>query len=202
MHFTSTDLAKLDRPYQRDLINTVSGPRSANLIGTANSQGQTNLAIFNTVTHIGANPPCLAFILRPTSVERHTYNNLKATGYYTINAVHRDILAAAHQTSAKYPDEVSEFDACGLTAQSSTQHTAPYVQESRIKIGLKFVEEHLIAVHQTRLIVGEIVELLVDDEILSETGHLQLAVADSLAVGGLDCYYGLQNLGRQPHAKP
>ena len=98
--------------------------------------------------------------MRPVSVERHTYYNIKETGFFTINQIHKDIFKQAHQTSARYDKDVSEFDACGLTPEFTEIVKAPYVKESKIKIGLKFLEEHEIKSNGTIFIVGEIIELL------------------------------------------
>lgn len=200
--FTYDDIMGMERFYRAAFINTVSGFKSANLIGTINAEGLPNLAIFNSVVHIGANPPYLGFILRPTTVERHTYDNLKANGHYTINHVHQDFVREAHQTSAKYPAEVSEFTACGFTPQFTKTLKAPYVQESLIKIGMEYVEEHLIGLNGTILVIGKIMEILLPEAFVLDTGHVELAKAQSIAVAGLDSYYKAELLTRLAYARP
>ena len=109
----------MERLVRMRLINTISGMKSANLVGTVDQSGHANLALFNSVVHIGANPPYIGMIFRPLTVRRDTYNNIKATGVYTINHVHAGIRERAHQTSASFPAGVSEFEACGLTAETT-----------------------------------------------------------------------------------
>ncbi len=196
------EIMGMERFYRQALINTISGFRGAHLIGTINPAGQTNLAIFNSVTHIGANPPYLGFILRPTSVERHTYDNIISTGAYTINHVHLDMIPSAHQTSAKYPADVSEFDACRFTPQFSDALSAPYVAESRIKIGMQFVEVLPISLNDTSLIIGRIVEILLPPPALLPTGHINLDEWGSAAVSGLDTYYRTERIARFAYARP
>ena len=87
----ASDFEKLEKQKRTNLINCLSGFRAANLIGTINNSGKSNLAIFNSVNHIGANPPLMGFIQRPASVERHTYENIKNTGCFTINHVNENI---------------------------------------------------------------------------------------------------------------
>ena len=99
--------------------------------------------------HIGANPPYLGFILRPTTVERHTYENIKETGVYTINQITTQIHQQAHQTSAKYERGVSEFKAVSLTEYYHQDFHTPFVAESHIKIGLRFEEEHYVKCNDT-----------------------------------------------------
>jgi len=118
-HFDNRQIADLEDRKRIALINSLSGFKSLNLIGTVNQSGQTNLAIFNSVVHIGANPPLMGFISRPDTVEKHTLENIREMGYFTINHVNKDIYEKAHQTSARYPRNQSEFDATGLTPESA-----------------------------------------------------------------------------------
>ena len=114
IQITASDLIQMEQRKRAHLINSVGGFKSVCLIGTVDLIGQTNLAIFSSIVHIGANPPLISFIMRPDSVERHTLANILETGSYTINHLNTSIYKQAHQTSARYPKELSEFDATGL----------------------------------------------------------------------------------------
>ena len=137
MEFNQEEIKQLESRYRANLFNTLSGYKSANLISTVSESGVSNLAIFNSVIHIGANPQLMGFILRPTSVERHTYNNILHSKHYTINQIHKGIFKEAHQTSAKYERDVSEFEQCGLNEEYLADFPVAFVQQSKIKIGLK-----------------------------------------------------------------
>lgn len=195
-------LMQMEGRYRANLINKIAGYKTANLIGTRSVSGLENLAVFNSVVHIGANPPYLGFILRPTTVQRHTYENLKETGYYTINQITRAIHKQAHKTSAKYPGEVSEFEACGLTPYYLEGFSPPFVGESTIKIGLSFEEEHRIACNDTRLIIGKIQHLILPAEAIGADGDLALESLNTVAIGGLDTYYLGTKLGRYGYCRP
>jgi hypothetical protein len=56
MIITKTQISELEKLYRVKLINSLSGFKSANLIGTINKKGITNLALFSSVIHVGANP--------------------------------------------------------------------------------------------------------------------------------------------------
>ena len=99
-YFSFVDLMGLEQRYRAAFVNSLSGFKSVALIGTKDANGQTNLAIFNSFVHIGANPPYIGFISRPDSVDRHTLSNIMETGYYTINHINESIFRQAHQTSA------------------------------------------------------------------------------------------------------
>jgi flavin reductase (DIM6/NTAB) family NADH-FMN oxidoreductase RutF len=202
MKITNENVLAFEKLYRTNFVNSVSGFKSANLIGTISKEGKTNLAIFCSVIHVGANPAALGFLMRPISVERHTYNNIKETGCFTINHINKEIFKQAHQTSARYDKDVSEFDACGLTPEYSEIVKAPYVKESNIKIGLKFVEEQEIKFNGTIFIVGEIVELILPEEIISKDGSVDIEKAGTIAISGLDNYHVTKLIARLAYAKP
>ena len=166
------DLSVMSSRYRAQMVNSLSGFKSANLIGTADGNGLSNLAIFNSVIHVGANPPYLGFISRPLSVDRHTYANIKSTGFFTINQVHESFVENAHKTSARFPQSVSEFKACGFTESYVEEFKAPFVRESKVQIGLSFQEEQLISVNDTVLIIGRIEKIIIDDAALNDQGDI------------------------------
>lgn len=200
--FNSNDIQEFEKLYRTNLINKLSGLRSAHLIATQDNDGTANVAIFNTVIHIGANPPLIGFILRPTTVERHTYQNIKETGLYTINAVHKSFHAAAHQTSAKYTRDISEFEACGLDSEYFDDFNCPFVKDSQLKIGLRLVEEKLLESNGTRLIVGEIEKVIIPDAVLSVEGDIHHESLQLVMVSGLDTYYSISKIESYPFARP
>ncbi len=198
--FLLHDILQMEKQPRTNLINSLPGIRAANLIGTCNQAGETNLAIFNSVMHIGADPPYMGFIMRPVTVPRGTYQNIKEIGYFTINQVNESIYKQAHQTAARY--DVSEFDATGLTPEFTSTLKAPYVKESKVKIGLRFVEEQHIKVNGTILMIGEIQEIILEDNYLNESNIVQLQQAEAIGVNGLETYYRVEKIAELPYAKP
>lgn len=201
-YFTKEKVLALESLYRRHLMNTLLGFKNAVLIGTKDKDGRENLAIFNSLVHLGANPPHIAFVMRPTTVERHTYDNIHQTGFYTFNHVHIDFVEKAHQTSAKYPKEVSEFEACGFTPLYEGTFPAPYVKESLIRIGMKFVEEIFIRTNDVYLIVGEVQEFYLPDDCLRSDGFIDLQKAGTAVISGLDAYYKAIEIARFSYARP
>jgi len=202
MIISSDSINHMEKFYRVNFINSLTGFKSASLIGTINPNGHTNLAVFNSVIHVGANPPLMGFLMRPVNVPRHTYHNIKANGYFTINHINSNLIKPAHQTSARYPEDVSEFEATGLTVEYTEKILAPYVKESIIKIGLKFVEEFTIKTNETKFIVGEILEVIIPEEIIEKDGIVDLEKAGTVTIRGLDSYHETKLLERMPYAKP
>ena len=197
MILRSSDIDKLDKYYRINLINQLSGVKGANLIGSVSGTGLSNVAIFNSVIHIGANPASVGFVLRPLTVARHTYSNIMETGFYTINQVSSSFIDKAHQTSGKYAEGISEFTEVGLQEEYLGDFMAPYVGESKIRMGVSFVEKHEIALNGTVLMVGKIEELVIEDGLIESTGHLDLDAANAMGVAGLDTYYGVKKRVRK-----
>lgn len=183
------------------LINSLTGFKSANLIGTSDKAGQTNLAIVSSAFHIGANPALMGFLFRPHSVPRDTLENILSTQYFSMNHVHSDIVKQAHQTSARYPKSVSEFKAVGLNEQWIDGFPAPYVKESHIKVGLKFCEQHHLSINATELVIAEIENIIIPDGILEEDGYLDIEKANTVAVSSLESYHTTRQIDRLSYAK-
>lgn len=191
----------MERFYRANLINSVSGYKSANLIGTVSADGITNLAIFSSVVHLGADPALLAFIQRPLGESGHTYHNLKQNGFYTINHVHRDFIQQAHYTSAKFDPSTSEFDACHFTPEWIDGFPAPFVKESQIKIGMRFVQEIPIELNGTIMVIGQIEHLIIADHALQPNGNVALDQVGDVCISGLENYSAVEHLAAFPYAK-
>jgi len=200
--FTRDDIDAMDKRSRANLINSLSGYKSANLLGTANCQGQTNLALMSSVFHIGANPPLVGVLFRPHSVPRHSLENLMELGVYTLNVVTQQMYKQAHQTAARSPREQSEFAAVGLDEEYSPLLKAPYVAQSFIKTGLSLVETQTLAVNDTVLVIGEIIELRVEEGIPGDDGQLNHAAAQTVAITGLDEYHTASPIERLAYPKP
>ena len=201
-HLSYKELLEWETRKRANLINSIGGFKSVCLIGTQNKLKQSNLAIFNSIVHIGANPPLIGFIVRPDSVDRHTLTNIEETGYYTINHINETIFEQAHQTSARYPKEISEFEATDLSSEYKNEFEAPYVEKSAINMGVQFKERIDIKLNNTILIIGEIKEIYFPENCLCEDGFLDIEKAQSIACSGLDSYHKTERLARLTYAKP
>ena len=202
MNFTKQDILDCDRIKRLNIINSISGIKPGNLIGSISDKGTTNLAIISSVVHLSSNPPLIGFIMRPRGeVKRDTYNNIRENHLFTINHIPTSHIEQAHYTSAKFDTEISEFDRCGFTPEYIEGFKAPFVKESKIKMGLKLVEEIPIPSSKTTMIIGEIQQLVLPDNAMNETGYINLEQAGTAGIAGLNSYYKLQFLDSFPYAR-
>ena len=202
MKLSAANIADMEPRQRAAFVNSLSRFKSANLVGTANAQGQTNLAIMSSTVHLGSHPPLLALIIRPGGDERHTLKNILATGCYSLNHVHREMVEAAHQTAARYPEETSEFDASGLTPDWREGFAAPMVLEAQVKLAMQLREHIPLEINGTHMIIGEVVLAEVTPEAVRPDGSVDLVAAESVALSGLDAYHQALVFKRMAYAKP
>jgi len=198
----SFDFKSLEKRERAKFINSLSGFKSANLVGTKSNKGQTNLSIISSAFHLGANPALIGFIIRPDTIARHTLNNIRENMFSTLNHVTKEIYQRAHQSSARYPEDVSEFNACGLTEIFHEDFLAPFVKESPIALSLKLIEEVPIKHNGTHLLINEIQNVYLSDSLVEKDGHVDIEKAGTICVSGLDSYHETNLLERLPYAKP
>lgn len=193
----------MEQRHRATFINSLGGFKSLVLVGTANEVGETNLAAFSSLFHIGANPPLCGLIVRPDDgAERHTLSNIEKTGFYTVNHVMADFYKKAHQTSARYPKNVSEFVATGLTSYYIDSFHAPFVAESQVKFALELREKHPLSINGTILLIGEIKHIFVPEDAIQSDGFVDIEKAGTVTCSGLDSYHTTQRLARLTYAKP
>ena len=201
-HINHDQWLNMPKRYRTHLINSLSGFKSANLIGTCNDKGKNNLAMFSSVIHLGASPPLVGFITRPDSVERHTLSNIQQTKQFTINQVSEDFWKAAHQTSARYTSDECEFKKTELTPGFINGVKAPFVHESRLKYALTLQEIMPITINNTRLVIGEISHIICEDNAIKDDGYIDIESLNTVSISGLDSYHITQRLSRLSYAKP
>jgi flavin reductase (DIM6/NTAB) family NADH-FMN oxidoreductase RutF len=199
-HLRKEEILEGDADYRKNLINSLSGYKSLNLIGTLSNDGISNLALFSQVFHIGANPPLVGILFRPDTVVRHTLSNILETNFFTLNHVSSDFYKEAHWTSARW--ENSEFDATGLQEEYLNGFFAPFVSQSRVKLACKLIETQTLQVNQTVLMIASIEDVYVEEVGLRTDGSLDLNELDTVTVSGLDEYHTGRKLARLGYAKP
>ena len=202
IYINTNDLDQLEKQERVHFINSLGGFKSVALVGTIDKKGNDNLAIFSSFFHIGANPPLIGMIFRPSPPERDTLSNIIETGFYTINHINELIYKQAHQTSARFASNISEFDATGLKAEYKNDFFAPFVAESNVQLGVVFKEKIDIKINNTIMIIGEVIQVYVPKDCLLKDGFIDLEKANSITCSGLDSYHKTFQLDRLSYAKP
>lgn len=194
-------IMNMEKQERVHFANSLGGFKSVGLIGTKNKSNQTNLAIVDSILHIGSNPPLFSIVFRPGVVERHTLENILETGFYTINHITEKIHKQAHQTSARYDRACSEFDETGLIPEYKNAFFAPFVKESNVKLAMEFKEKITLSINSTVLIIGEVKDVYFPEDCLQKDGFLDIEKAASLTCSGLDSYHKTTRISRLSYAK-
>lgn len=200
--FEIAEVQQWDRWYRANFINSIAGFRAACLVGTVNTQCIPNLSVFSQLVHLGADPALVGLINRPRVATPHTLKNIEESGSFTLQHIPKTLLHKAHQTSAKYADDVSEFSAVGLTPFYIPGIVAPFVKECSIAWAAQLVEIVPITHNNTFLIIGKIQTLLAPETCIQVDGFVDISQAESVASVGLDAYYEANLIERIPYAKP
>ena len=180
-HLTFEQITELPSRYRTTFMNSISGFKSLQMVATINKESAaTNIALFNSIFHIGANPPYIGMVVRPDGPEHETLKNI----------------------SARYKAGESEFVTCGFNEEFLEGFDAPFVKESTVKLGLKLKEIIPVTLNGTRIVIGEVVYVLVDEALISEDGYINLAATNTVTVAGLDAYHSTQLLARLSYAQP
>jgi flavin reductase (DIM6/NTAB) family NADH-FMN oxidoreductase RutF len=199
---TYEQMMNMEKQERVHFVNSLGGFKSIGLIGTQNKIGQTNLAIVDSIIHIGSNPPLFGMIFRPGVVERHTLENILETGFYTINHINENIFKQAHQTSARYDREISEFEATELNPEYKNDFFSPFVEESHVQLAMEFKEKINLSINNTVLVIGEVKAVYFPEDCLQKDGFLDIEKAESITCSGLDSYHKTTRIDRLSYAKP
>ena len=199
---TKKEIEELPKVKRLNIINSITGIKPANLIGSINQKKKSNLAIFSSVVHLGSNPALIGFILRPEGkVRRHTYENILSNNYYTINHLPNNRTESGHFTSAKFHSKESEFEHCNFTEEYLPGFIAPFVKESPLKIGMKYLESIPIEINNTTLVIGEVEVIQISKNALNDNGYIDLEKLNTTGIGGLNSYYKLSKIASYPYAR-
>ena len=202
MFFEEADIFNLDKVKRLKLINSITGVKPANLIGTRSSDGITNLAIFSSIVHLGSNPPLISFVTRTSrEVNRNTLANILSTNFFTINQIQKSFVKNAHYTSAKFNASTSEFQMCKLDEEYINNFYAPFVKQSNLKIGLELKEIIKITSNDSTLVVGEIKQITTKKEYLKDDFMFDLEKSGAIAIGGLNEYFTIENIANFPYVR-
>ncbi len=200
--YTPADLQAMDRFARANFVNCLSGFKPGCLIVTQDVNGLNNVALFNNIVHLGADPALIGFINRPREATPHTLHNIETAGFYTLNHLQPSQISAAHQTSAKYPDGVSEFDHVALDVLVRPEFRIPFVNECPVQLGLQLVDILPVKHNGTYLVIGELQCAFLNEAHVASDGFVDLAAAGALSTLGLQGYYQPKFIEKLGYARP
>lgn len=122
---------------------------------------------------VNSDPPMVSISVRP---ERHSYKLIDASGTFIVNLVNKEILKAADFCGLKSGHDLNKFEATNLTPIEWGNNNIPYIKESPVSMCCKLYQKVNLGTHT--MFIGEIIEIIVDEQFLEPNGKLNLEKAD------------------------
>jgi flavin reductase (DIM6/NTAB) family NADH-FMN oxidoreductase RutF len=149
---------------------TLVYPTPVLVVGSYDAGGSPNVMTAAWGGVACSNPPCVAVSLRAATA---SHGNIMSRKAFTIS-----LPDEGHAAEADYYGMVSgrdhdKFADTGLTAVRSELVDAPYVDEFPLVLECKVVAVHELGLHTQ--FVGEVMDAKIDDSMLQEDGHVDLA---------------------------
>ncbi len=202
MDISKIDFHNIDRIKRINLINSITGIKTVNLVGTTDKNKIPNLGIFSSIVHISSKPALIGLFIRCNKqVRRDTLANIISEKVYTINHVHPKYVKQAHLTSIKFEKNVSEFEKCNFTEYYIQNFSAPFVFESHVRIGLHLKEIVDLKFSNSKLIVGKIEHIFINTSFLEKDYTLNIQETNSVSISGLNHYYLNKKFVSLPYAR-
>jgi flavin reductase (DIM6/NTAB) family NADH-FMN oxidoreductase RutF len=201
VRISAEELKTFDSVFRRNLMNTLTGPKPAWIMGTVNPAGLANFGLFSNVVHVGASPPSLGVLFRPLTVPRHSYENTFREGFAGFSLVDENNLEVAHQLSAPYDADGSELALDGLNWEQDEETGVPLLKDAAIRLILSPAEQHSVQLNDTVFVVFNILRIEVNQDLPGEDGMIDLTRANSVACLGLDAYMRVSPYKRYWYAK-
>ncbi len=172
MNYTGIKPEELPLSKMYGLLAGIVSPRPIGLIATISTKGVDNLAPFSFYQALCAQPPAVMFCpVRNRHGEiKDSHRNALETGEFVANAVTEDMAEAMNQTSAEYPEDVSEFIEAGFTPIKSELIKSSRVSESPVQMECKVIESVELSDGPLggTVIIGKIVKIHIDERIYDE----------------------------------
>jgi len=168
--------------------NTVLQPHPVLIVGTYGADGKANIMAASWGGICCSKPPCVAVSLREATL---THSNIRTRKAFTVSIPPEKYVKEADFAGVVSGRDVDKFAKAGLTAVKAGSVDAPYVGEFPFALECRLIHEHVLGLHT--LFVGEIMDVVADEEVLGEHGLPDIEKVRPLiwGGGGSSNYYGL-----------
>lgn len=147
-------------------------PRPVAVVSTISPDGVFNAAPFSYFNIVGHAPMAVSFAVagpKPDGTWKDTLCNAQlvaqgGTGEFVVNIATEFYAAQMARTATPLAAEESELDMAGLTPVASTLVRPPRIGEASVAFECRTL--HVVEVGRSRLVIGEIVFLHLDDALV------------------------------------
>lgn len=174
-------------PYK--LLVGLVAPRPIALITSMDEHGELNAAPFSAYNYLCIDPPMLGIGVsnRPSEadafVSKDTARNIRRTGEFVVNVVTEDIAEQMNICATDFPTGVNELEMAGLTTAPSQKVKVPRIAQAHA--ALECVEYQTIEIGRSRIILGRVVGVYVEDQFVDPAGPY-IKAQDLHAIGRMN----------------
>ena len=159
----------------REVYNLLIGlvaPRPIALVTSMNEEGGLNAAPFSAYNYLCTDPPIVALGVtnRPGGefIPKDTARNIRRTGEFVVNVTTEDIARKMSVCATDFPEGVNELEIAGFTTTPSFLVKVPRIQEAHA--ALECVEHTTLEIGRSRIILGRVVAMYVEDRFVDPAG--------------------------------
>lgn len=159
----------------RQIYNLLIGliaPRPIALVTSVNGEGRLNAAPFSAYNYLCTDPPIVALGVTDRSdgvfIPKDTARNIRRTGEFVVNVVTEDLAQQMNICAVDFPAEIDELQVAGLETEQSTIITVPRIRSAHA--ALECVEHTTLEIGRSRIILGRVVAMFVEDQFVDPKG--------------------------------
>ena len=166
------DLSKTSAHHIYNLLIGLVAPRPIAWITSHDRDGRLNAAPFSAYNYVGTDPPIVAIGVgnRPARdiMGKDTAQNIRNTREFVINVVNEDLAEAMNICAVDFPAGVDELKIAGLETAPSSVVAVPRI--ARAPAALECREITTMEIGRSRIVLGQVVAMHVQDEFLDPAG--------------------------------
>jgi flavin reductase (DIM6/NTAB) family NADH-FMN oxidoreductase RutF len=153
------------------LMTGLIAPRPIALVTTLSESGVLNAAPFSAYNYLSTDPPLVGIGVANRSrsfTPKDTALNIRRTGEFVVNIVTDDLAEQMNLTAIDFPPEIDEIDAAGLSTAPSTAVRPPRIAQAHAALECR--EHTTLEIGNSRIILGRILSIYVDDRFVDPAG--------------------------------
>jgi flavin reductase (DIM6/NTAB) family NADH-FMN oxidoreductase RutF len=160
-----------------NLLIGLVAPRPIAWVTSMNEQGSLNAAPFSAYNYLCIDPPIIGIGVtdRPTGgfVPKDTARNIRRTGEFVVNVVTEDLVRQMNICATDFPAEFNELEMAGLSTAPSQVVKVPRIEQ--VHAALECREYTTMEIGRSRIILGRVVAIYVEDKFVDPAGPYVLA---------------------------
>ena len=170
-------IATTDKHHVYNLLIGLVAPRPVALVTSLNEDGGVNAAPYSAYNYLAIDPPVVGLGIAERSGEggaawnvkaKDTARNIRQRGEFVVNVVTEDLMDAMTVTAIDFPAGVSEIEEAGLHTVASSVVKVPRIAEAHA--ALECVELQTIEIGRSRIVLGRVVSMWVEDRYVDLAG--------------------------------